>query len=52
MSFVVEVSLLSGLAELSYCGGYHYHELVRTDDGWRSRNLREDNVWFVNSPGS
>ena len=43
---------LPGMTELSYCGGYYYHELVRTDDGWRSRNLREDNVWFVNSPGS
>ena len=43
---------LPGMTELSYCGGYYYHELVRIDDGWRSRNLREDNVWFVNSPGS
>src|SRR6201987_595968 len=43
---------LPGMTELSYCGGYYYHELVRTDDGWRRRNLREDNVWFVNSPGS
>ena len=43
---------LPGMAELSYCGGYYYHELVRTGDGWRSRSLREDNVWFINSPGS
>lgn len=41
---------LPGMTELSYCGGYYYHELVRTGDGWRSRSLREDNVWFVNSP--
>jgi hypothetical protein len=43
---------LPGMAELSYCGGYYHHELVHTGDGWRSRNLREENVWFVNSPGS
>ena len=34
----------------SCCGGYYHHELVRTPDGWRSRSLREDNVWFVNAP--
>ena len=43
---------LPGVAEMSSCGGYYHHELVRTSDGWRSRSLREDNVWFVNSPGS
>ena len=41
---------LPGMTELSYCGGYYHHELVRTPDGWRSRHLREKNVWFVNSP--
>jgi hypothetical protein len=41
---------LPGMAELSYCGGHYYHELVRTPDGWRSRHLREENVWFVNAP--
>lgn len=41
---------LPGVAELSYCGGYYHHELVRGPDGWRSRSLREDNVWFVNGP--
>lgn len=43
---------LPGMTELSYCGGYYHHELVRTPDGWRSRALREENVWFVNSPRS
>jgi ketosteroid isomerase-like protein len=38
---------LPGMADLSCCGGYYYHELVRTDDGWRSRDLREDCVWFI-----
>ncbi|MEZ0342815.1 nuclear transport factor 2 family protein [Mycobacterium sp. pV006] len=42
---------LPGMAEQSSCGGYYFHDLVRTDDGWRSRHLREDNVWFVNRPG-
>jgi len=27
------------------CGGWYNHELVRTDDGWRSRRLREDFSW-------
>jgi hypothetical protein len=43
---------LPGMSELSYCGGYYHHELVRTPDGWRSRHLREENVWFVNSPAA
>jgi hypothetical protein len=43
---------LPGMSELSYCGGYYHHELVRTPDGWRSRDLREENVWFVNAPAS
>lgn len=43
---------LPGMTELSYCGGYYHHELVRTPAGWRSRHLREENVWFVNSPAA
>ena len=43
---------LPGIAEMSACGGYYHHELVRTSDGWRSRHLREESVWFVNSPAS
>jgi hypothetical protein len=43
---------LPGMAELSYCSGYYHHQLVRTGDGWRSRSLREENVWFINPPGS
>lgn len=41
---------LPGMAERSTCGGYYHHELVRTADGWRSRSLREENVWFTNAP--
>ena len=40
---------LSGMPELSHCGGYYHHELVRTPDGWRSRSLREENAWFENA---
>jgi SnoaL-like domain len=43
---------LPGMAEMSSCGGYYHHELVRSSDGWRSRRLREENVWFVNQPGA
>jgi hypothetical protein len=43
---------LPGMAEMSSCGGYYHHELVRTSDGWRSRRLVEDNVWFANPPGA
>ncbi|CAA0089572.1 putative protein [Mycolicibacterium vanbaalenii] len=42
---------LPGMSEQSSCGGYYHHKLVRTPDGWRSRRLREENVWFVNAPG-
>lgn len=41
---------LPGMSEPSACGGYYHHELVRTPDGWRSRNLREENLWFTNAP--
>ena len=42
---------LPGMSEMSACGGYYHHELVRTADGWRSRSLREENLWFTNPPG-
>ncbi len=42
---------LPGMDTQSACGGYYHHELVRTGDGWRSRSLREENVWFSNPPG-
>ncbi|KUI32238.1 dehydratase [Mycobacterium sp. IS-1742] len=41
---------LPGMPDMSSCGGYYHHELVRTADGWRSRHLREENVWFTNKP--
>lgn len=41
---------LPGMAEMSSCGGYYHHEVVRTPDGWRSRHLSEEMVWFQNPP--
>ncbi|OMC04931.1 hypothetical protein A5735_05760 [Mycolicibacter heraklionensis] len=41
---------LPSMTELSYCGGYYHHELVRTGEGWRSAHLREENLWFTNPP--
>jgi hypothetical protein len=41
---------LPGAEGMSACGGYYHHELVRTPDGWRSRSLREENIWFSNRP--
>ncbi|RDH74770.1 nuclear transport factor 2 family protein [Mycolicibacterium moriokaense] len=41
---------ITGVAELSMFGGYYYHDLVRTRDGWRSRHLREEMIWTANSP--
>ena len=42
--------LLPGMTEMSACGGYYHHDVVRTGDGWRSRSLREENLWFTNAP--
>lgn len=39
---------LPGMPDLSFCGGYYHHTMVRTPDGWRSRALREENSWFTN----
>lgn len=43
---------LPGMDDLSYCGGYYHHEVVRTPDGWRSERLVEENVWFANPPAA
>lgn len=31
-------------------GGWYHHKLVRTPDGWRSRELREEASWFQGLP--
>lgn len=41
---------LPGTEGLSFCGGYYHHTMVRTETGWRSSGLVEENVWFVNNP--
>lgn len=38
---------LPGSTELSVCGGWYRHQLIRTSTGWRSTNLREENTWFA-----
>lgn len=44
---------LPGLTEMSFCGGYYHHDMVRTNEGWKSERLVEENVWFVNPlPGA
>lgn len=39
---------LPGMDEPSFCGGFYHHDLVRTAGGWKSRNLVEENRWFLN----
>ncbi|ADP84539.1 nuclear transport factor 2 family protein [Pseudofrankia inefficax] len=41
-----------GMAEQSSCGGYYYHDFVRTPNGWKSKNLVEKLVWFINRPAA
>ena len=42
--------LLPGATAISACGGYYHHVMVRTAHGWRSRQMREENLWFDNPP--
>lgn len=44
--------LLPGASETSACGGYYHHVMVRTASGWRSTQLREENLWFDNPPSA
>lgn len=37
--------------QFSAAGGYYRHRLVRTAQGWKSRELVEDNRWIQNPPG-
>lgn len=41
---------LPGVEGITACGGRYHHQMVRTPDGWRSRHLREENLWFSNPP--
>lgn len=40
--------LLPGMTDPSFCGGFYFHDVVRTADGWKSRRLVEENRWFLN----
>ena len=42
--------LLPGQDATSYFGGYYHHDFVRTPQGWRSKHLVEEMVWWVNHP--
>ena len=33
-----------------FCGGWYNHQLVRTADGWRSRELIEESAWSEGFP--
>ena len=35
----------AGGAPLVFCGGWYNHKLVRTADGWKSRELVEEAAW-------
>ncbi len=41
---------LPGMDKESATGGYYFHDLVRTPDGWKSEHLVEQPMWFVNRP--
>ncbi|WP_018638057.1 nuclear transport factor 2 family protein [Parafrankia elaeagni] len=43
--------ILPGTSGLSYCGGFYRHQMVRTGEGWKSRKLVEENVWFEAAAG-
>ena len=42
---------IPGVEGSSSTGGYYHHEFVRTVEGWKSRHLIEEPVWFLNAPG-
>lgn len=36
--------------DMFWCGGFYNHTLVRTPDGWKSKELIEDSQWFHTPP--
>lgn len=50
VAFFYNPMIFPGATELSYCGGRYHHRFVRTAEGWKSRDLREENQWFVTAP--
>ena len=41
---------LPAMDEQSACGGTYEHDMVRTEDGWKSEKVVENNMWFQNPP--
>lgn len=41
---------LPGIDGPSSTGGYYRHSFVRTPNGWKSRHLIEEPLWFLNPP--
>ena len=39
-----------GADDVTFCGGWYHHRVVRTAGGWRSRDLREETLWFHAAP--
>ena len=46
------LTLMASATETSACGGDYHHVMVRTETGWRSKQLREENLWFDNPPSA
>jgi SnoaL-like domain len=44
------IAAKDGAGQLWEYGGYYHHALVRTADGWRSRELVEELVWKRGAP--
>ncbi len=42
--------MVLGDATTFVTGGWYHHEVVRTDDGWRSRKLVEESAYFSGMP--
>lgn len=35
-----------GKQSIMECGGYYRHQVVRTENGWRSRHMVDEMLWF------
>ena len=41
-----------GVGGVTFFGGFYHHRMVRTADGWRSRELVEETSWHTNPPAA
>jgi 3-phenylpropionate/cinnamic acid dioxygenase small subunit len=39
-----------GDAEMTFTGGCYHHDMVRTEQGWKSERLVEETLWWLNRP--